>query len=476
MGQRGQPVHLGRLAVVGAPLGRRRGPARRGARSHGRRGGRAQGQAGEAGGEQEAHEVSPRPESGELEGAATQDASRRSSSTAPFLFSGSFRLPHLGDCTHEGQPARHGHSDTSAVALATRRSNCCEAQARDAHAARVPVVDEHGRAAGLLVEGGGQAADVPAVAHGDQRQHGDLRVLGGVQRALEHVEREVLGQGLLGHLPPQRLGGEVLLGHVQRHQVQDLVVGHALALVAGDLLGHVHGAEAQQAVGHLAAVDHLLDEGVGLVLGLGVEVAGERRPRRPGGCPGPAARPGTSGPCAGTPSRRAPRRGARRLDRADDLAALGLDHRHRVRRRGAQRDPAGRVALAARQVAPGALAQLAQADQPPRGRLPAVAQELLVAGRQRQLVRGGAQVGQEDLLGLVVQDRRLHRPVQELVRVAAEELVQRVGAGHVQGQAGVAPPGAAPHLAQRGHRAREGHADGRVQLADVDAQLQRARW
>ena len=165
--------------------------------------------------------------------------------------------------------------------------------------------------------------------------------------------------------------------------------------------------------------------------------------------------------------------GARGLHRADHLAALGLDHRHRVRRRAAQRDPGRRVALAARQVAPGALAQLAQADQPPRGRLPAVAEELLVAGRQRQLVCRRAQVGQEDLLGLVVQDGRLHRPVQELVGVAAEELVQRVGARHVQREARLAPAGAAPHLAQGGHRAGKRDADRRVQLADVDAQLER---
>jgi hypothetical protein len=38
-----------------------------------------------------------------------------------------------------------------------------------------------------------------------------------------------------------------------------------------------------------------------------------------------------------------------------------------------------------------------------------------------------------DLLALVVEDRRLDGPTDELVGVAAEELVERVGAGDVDG-------------------------------------------
>ena len=33
--------------------------------------------------------------------------------TQPSLSSGSLRLPHFGDCTHDGQPDSHGHSLTS---------------------------------------------------------------------------------------------------------------------------------------------------------------------------------------------------------------------------------------------------------------------------------------------------------------------------------------------------------------------------
>ena len=59
--------------------------------------------------------------------------------------------------------------------------------------------------------------------------------------------------------------------------------------------------------------------------------------------------------------------------------------------------------------------------------------------------------------------------------MAAEELVERVVAGDVHGEAGLAAPGAAPHLPQARDRARERDADRRVELADVDAELERAR-
>ena len=78
-----------------------------------------------------------------------------------------------------------------------------------------------------------------------------------------------------------------------------------------------------------------------------------------------------------------------------------------------------------------------------------------------------------DLLVLVVEDRGLDRAVEELVGVAAEELVERVLARDVDGEPAAAAPGAAPHLAQRGDGAGERHADRRVERADVDAELER---
>ena len=88
-------------------------------------------------------------------------------------------------------------------------------------------------------------------------------------------------------------------------------------------------------------------------------------------------------------------------------------------------------------------------------------------------MRGAQQVLEVDLLVLVVEDRRLHGALEELVGVAAEELVERVLAGDVDLQPAATPPRSPPHLAQGGHRARERDADRRVQRTDVDAQLER---
>ena len=88
-------------------------------------------------------------------------------------------------------------------------------------------------------------------------------------------------------------------------------------------------------------------------------------------------------------------------------------------------------------------------------------------------MRGAEQVPAEDLGVLVVEDRRLDGALEEIVGVAAEELVERVLARDVHGQAAPAPSGAAPHLPQRGDGPGERDDDGRVELADVDPELQR---
>ncbi len=81
-------------------------------------------------------------------------------------------------------------------------------------------------------------------------------------------------------------------------------------------------------------------------------------------------------------------------------------------------------------------------------------------------------MGEVDLLRLVVEDRLLHGPLEELVGVAAEELVEGVLARHVHRQPGAAAARPPPHLAQAGHRAGEGHAQRGVELAHVDAELE----
>ena len=67
--------------------------------------------------------------------------------------------------------------------------------------------------------------------------------------------------------------------------------------------------------------------------------------------------------------------------------------------------------------------------------LPALAEDLVVVGAERRLIGRGEEVLHLDLLGAVVEDRRLDRSLEEFVRVAAEELVERVLSRDIDGQA-----------------------------------------
>ena len=57
--------------------------------------------------------------------------------------------------------------------------------------------------------------------------------------------------------------------------------------------------------------------------------------------------------------------------------------------------------------------------------------------------------------------------------MAAEELVEAVDPGEVDGEAVAAAAGPAPHLPEAGDGSRKADADRRVELADVDPELER---
>src|SRR5205807_8433069 len=147
------------------------------------------------------------------------------------------------------------------------------------------------------------------------------------------------------------------------------------------------------------------------------------------------------------------------LDSADHLAARIVDDAERVDRRRSQRDAPRREAVAARQVAPAALAQLAETDETLGVALPSRPEDVAILRAQRQLVSSGGEVRQMNALRLVVEDRALDGAVEELVRMAAEELIERVVARDIQSEAGPAPTRAPPHLAQARDGTWEGDAD-----------------
>ena len=266
---------------------------------------------------------------------------------------------------------------------------------------------------------------------------------------------------------------KLLLGQLQGDDVDRLLLGDRDPLEGDHLLGHRDLAEVQLDARGRALLAHPLDVDLGLLLRPRVPVAVEARDDRPP--PLDVELLDLVGaPQVEVDRARVDRReGPLGLDQAEHLARVALDHRDRVGRGRAQRDLRGDELAAARQQPAAGAAQLPRRRQPLRPLAPARAEDLVVRVAQRQLVGGRDQVPGGDLLAFVVEDRRLDRPPDELLRVAAEELVERVAAGDVDREAAPLPPRPPPHLPQAGDRAGEGDADRRVELADVDPQLER---
>ena len=96
-----------------------------------------------------------------------------------------------------------------------------------------------------------------------------------------------------------------------------------------------------------------------------------------------------------------------------------------------------------------------------------------VAVVDRRLERGRRDVAVEHARVRVVEDRRLDAPVEQRLRLAHEVLVERVLGGDEDREAVLAAAGASPLLAEARDRSREADRDRAVEVADVDAELER---
>ena len=159
-------------------------------------------------------------------------ASIRSSSVrAPALSSSSFRLPHFGLWTQDGQPLGTGSAGAGAPCPRPSPRSSSKPRSVMPDAAGVAVVDEDRRAAGLEVDVRREAADVPAVAHRPERQQRDQRVLGGMERRRAASASARARRAARAGREPDRLGLEGRLRHQQRHDVDRRAVRDRLPLV-----------------------------------------------------------------------------------------------------------------------------------------------------------------------------------------------------------------------------------------------------
>ena len=93
------------------------------------------------------------------------EAALSSRATAPALSSGSLPLPHLGDCTHDGQPVSHGHELDHLEGGRQVAVGAGVAELGDAGAAGVAVVDR--RSSGRPVSAC-SGVDTPPTSHRSQ--------------------------------------------------------------------------------------------------------------------------------------------------------------------------------------------------------------------------------------------------------------------------------------------------------------------
>ena len=265
----------------------------------------------------------------------------------------------------------------------------------------------------------------------------------------------------------------------------------ALALVGEHRVGDAHLAEGQRHAERLAAVEQAHDGGVGLALGLRVPVAVERRHER-----APALQVELAH-LIGAPEVQVDRAlvdgrvGARRLGRAEQLARGDVDDRKAVRggraqrhvRRGVSAGPAGNVGARGPVVArlfSCCPAASASRSSPALTRSSAWASQRGPRNSASSCDSGPSWAAQS----------RCWRKISGLSwsRIAASTGRSRNSSGWRQKNwSSASSPatytarprvargsaGAPPHLAQRGDRAGERDDHGGVQLADVDAELQR---
>src|SRR6185436_6293374 len=235
-----------------------------------------------------------------------------------------------------------------------------EAALGDADAARVAVVDEDRRRAGLEVDIGREAADVPAVAHRPEREQRDHRVLGRVERAEQPSLRvEVFGHPGLWY-EPDRLGLELGLRKVELDDVERGLVVDRLLLVRDHLLADDDRAERELQAEPLLGALRLVDRGHQLFLRLRVVVAGERLDERGAGLEIERDDPELLTEMQIDRALVDGRVGALVLDQAEDRAGRAVDDREGVHPGRAERHSGGRVVAPGPDVAGVGLLQLRQ--------------------------------------------------------------------------------------------------------------------
>ena len=403
---------------------------------------------------------------------------------APPLSRYSFQFPHFGDCTHDGQPSSHGHAATrSSVARDVARRRPSNASSAMPAPPGIAVVHEDRRLAGLRVQRHRHAADVPAVADREQRQHADEPVLGRVHRAEQLGRRRcpAASSDVGRHRVPARARrrARARAGRGRTTSITPFVE-ICLRWYATTWLRHLDRAEVHDRRRRAARLLVGDDRDVGLGARLGVLVASSYgSSTRDVIVAGRAARRGTAGPGAGRPRPGCATANTRASSTVPIVRSLvGVDEPVLDRRTAAQPDAARAGERSPDQyMLPAARREQVGVHELAHGVVEAVAEPALVVGRERQLVRRARDLRAQHERVLRVHDRALGRAARA-ARAGCATYHWSSWSSPATSTAADAPagapgaPGLLPHRRERAGEAVEHH---RVEPADVDAELERVR-
>ena len=367
----------------------------------------------------------------------------------------SFRFPHFGLCTHDGQPSVQG-SREEPRGVRDPALELLEAALGDPDPAGVAVVDEHRRPArsadGCSWKGrrcpSGRTSPTAAAAR-------SARAPPRAACRGASASRRAPRAGRLRQ-EPDRLGLERRRGQVERHQLDPLLRGDRLALVRRRLARSPRSRR-RRARGRAAARRGSARRSWSSSPASAACTSRRGTARRPrAASSGRARATRNDSPGGGRRRLRAP--SCRRATRSTRPSTEPVEASTTVNESGsAERSgirAAGCVLAAPRRsrAASGCSSGRPALPRAPRRR------GARRRARDRRLVRGGADVAGEHARARVVEDRRLDPPAEQLVGLAHEVLVERVLGRDEHGEPAAAPSCAAPLLAERGDRAREADA------------------
>ena len=326
------------------------------------------------------------------------------------------------------------------------------------------------------VLGGRDAAQVHAVAHGQQREHGDTGVFHGMQAPTKvppFSHHPVAHRGR--QIPPHAHGLERLWRQVERFFAQHLVAELLFPREPDHVRGDPHPSIVRDARGHLAVAHRADDVHVAhfsrLCVIVGVDGL-EQRNAPPQIQPGDqVARPLVEIDRPGMGAKG----GGRGIDLFEDgFIPARVAQQHTLPARRAQPDPLGRIVAAPIQPAIVAVLQLARVFQVNHCIDIAAAKQILVLWRERHLVCGARQVLGQHVAVAGVTARGLVRSLKEVAWMSHIVLVERIVEPDQHRQSlTVASSGASGLLPHAGNGPRISDQYGGVQVPDVDAQLER---